>query len=34
MELLYDVGHVKSHYGLFRDGARVSVIQVHGLRQM
>jgi hypothetical protein len=34
MEPLGDVGHVKSSFGLFRDGVSVRVRLVHGLRQM
>jgi hypothetical protein len=30
MELLGDVGHVKSHFGLFRDCVSVSARLVHG----
>jgi hypothetical protein len=33
MELLGDVGHVKSRFGLFGDGVSVSVREVHGFRQ-
>ena len=33
MELLADVGHVESSFGLFGDGASVSARLVHGLRQ-
>jgi hypothetical protein len=33
MELLGDVGHVESHFGLFGDCVSVSARQVHGLRQ-
>jgi hypothetical protein len=31
MELLGDVGHVESHFGLFRDGVSVGARKVHGL---
>jgi hypothetical protein len=34
MELLGDVGHVESRFGLFGDTVIVSAIQVHGLPQM
>jgi hypothetical protein len=34
IELLCDVGHVKSRFGLFGYGASVSARQVHGLCQM
>ena len=33
MELLGDVGHVESRFGLFGDGVSVGARQVHGLRQ-
>jgi hypothetical protein len=33
MELLGDVGNVKSHFGLFGDSAKLDARQVHGLRQ-
>jgi hypothetical protein len=33
MELLGDVGHVESHFALFRDGVSVGARKVHGLRQ-
>ena len=33
MLLLGEVGHVKSHFGPFRDGVSVSRRLVHGLRQ-
>jgi hypothetical protein len=33
MELLCDVGHIKSHFSLFGDGVSVSARKVHGLRQ-
>ena len=33
MELLGDVGHVESCFGLFGDGVSVSARQVHGLHQ-
>jgi hypothetical protein len=33
MELLGDVGHVESRFGLFGDGVSVSARLVHGLRQ-
>jgi hypothetical protein len=33
MELLGNVGHVKSHFGPFGDGVSVSARQVHGLRR-
>jgi hypothetical protein len=34
MELLGDVSHVESHFGLFGDSVSVSDRYVHGLRQM
>jgi hypothetical protein len=34
MELLGDVGHVESCFGLFGDGVSVGARLVHGLRQM
>ena len=34
MELLGDMGHVESRYGLFGDGVSVGLRQEHGLRQM
>jgi hypothetical protein len=34
MELLGDVGHVKSHFGPFGDSVSVSARKVHGLSQM
>jgi hypothetical protein len=33
MELLGDVGHLESHFGLFRDSVSVGARQVNGLRQ-
>jgi hypothetical protein len=33
MELLGDVGHVESCFGLFVDGVSVGARYVHGLRQ-
>jgi hypothetical protein len=33
MELLGDVGHVESHFGLFGDSISVSAREVHNLRQ-
>jgi hypothetical protein len=33
MELLSDVGHVKSHFGLFGDSVSVGARLVHGLCQ-
>ena len=33
MELLGDVGHVESHFGLFGDSVSVGAREVHGLRQ-
>jgi hypothetical protein len=33
MELLGDVGHVESHFFLFRDSVRVGARQMHNLRQ-
>ena len=33
MELLGDVGHVESRFGLFGDGVSVGARQVHGLHQ-
>jgi hypothetical protein len=33
MELLGDVGHVESHFGLFGDSVSIDARQVHGLRQ-
>jgi hypothetical protein len=32
MELLDDMGHGESCFGLFRDGVSIGVRQVHGLR--
>jgi hypothetical protein len=32
MELLGDVGHLKSHFGPFGDDVAVNAIWVHGLR--
>jgi hypothetical protein len=34
MELLGDLGHVESHFGLFADSANVDTRLVHGLRRM
>jgi hypothetical protein len=34
MELLGDVSHVESCFGLFGDSVSVGARQVHGLRQM
>jgi hypothetical protein len=34
MELIGDVGHVKSRFDLFGDIVSVGARQVHGLRQM
>jgi hypothetical protein len=34
MELLGDVGHRESHFGLFEDSISVGARHVHGLRQM
>jgi hypothetical protein len=34
MELLGDVGHVESCFGLFGDGVSVGTRYVHGLRQI
>jgi hypothetical protein len=34
MELLCDVDHVESHFGLFRDSVSVGARLVHGLRRM
>jgi hypothetical protein len=34
MELLCDVGHVESRFGLFGDGVSVGARLSHGLRQM
>ena len=34
MELLGDVGHVESRFGLVGDSVSVGARQVHGLRQM
>jgi D-arabinose 1-dehydrogenase-like Zn-dependent alcohol dehydrogenase len=34
MELLGDVGHIKSRFGQFGDRVSVSARQVHSLRQM
>jgi hypothetical protein len=33
MELLGDMGHVKSYFGPFGDGVSVGARSVHGLRQ-
>jgi hypothetical protein len=33
MELLGNVGHVKSHFGQFGDSVSVGARQVHGLRR-
>ena len=33
MELLGDVGHVKSHFGLFGDSVGVGAIYLHALRR-
>ena len=33
MELLCDVGHVESHFGLFGDNVCVGAIKVHVLRR-
>jgi hypothetical protein len=33
MELLGDVGHLKSHFSPFGDGVSVGARKVHGLRQ-
>ena len=34
MELLDDMGHVESSFGLFGDSVSVGARKVHGLRQM
>jgi hypothetical protein len=34
MELVGDVGHVESHFGLFGDSVSVRARSVHGLRQI
>jgi hypothetical protein len=34
MELLDDVDHVESRFGLFGDNFSIGASQVHGLRQM
>jgi hypothetical protein len=34
MELLGDVDHVESHFGLFQDSFSVTTRYVHGLHQM
>jgi hypothetical protein len=34
MELLGDVGHLETHFGLFGDGVSVGVIKVHYLSHM
>ena len=31
MELICDVGHVESHFGLFGDSVRVGAIKVHSV---
>jgi hypothetical protein len=33
MELLGDLGHLESYFGLFRDNVSVGARSVHGLRQ-
>jgi hypothetical protein len=33
MELLGDLGHVESHFGLFGDNVSVHARKVHGLRR-
>jgi hypothetical protein len=33
MDVLGDVGHVKSHFGPFRDSVSISARLVHGLHQ-